>query len=367
MSNDSRELDDLQQTARDVFTRLASSEAVHRLIDAAPRRDTALEQQLRDLGFYDVVLAGGTLAHVLRVVTEGGAAMATTRLLGHAVGVGTALAQAPDSPLRDELIARFAEGATGAVAGLSEATPAFRYRTERDGYVLDGAESFVPDVDDSDLVLIWAEGAGGPTVAVVPTTALRVTTLKTIDRTRVLGSVEIAAADVSPDRVLAQGQAAVDLRRSVRTALELALAHDSAGIARRALALTVDYTRTREQFGRPIGTFQAVQHQAADMAARTELALSTCRGALRDLLAGDAAAPRAALLARNVATTNASWVAGRAIQLHGGIGYTWEHDAHILLKRAKLNECLVTTATERRAELLVSLAHPKPLATGDAA
>lgn len=357
MAADTRELDDLQRAARDVFADLASSADVHHVIDSAPGRDAALEAQLAELGFYSVLMPGtdGTLAHLLRIVTEAGAAMATTRLLGHAVGLGTALASCPASPRLDRGHADVAAGAFGTVVGLGAGADGFHHRTDSDGWLLDGAQSFALDADGSELVLVWSRGADGPILAAVDGSLLTVTPLATIDRSRVLSQVRAERVRITPEDVLASGDDADAIGNAVLLALELALAFDSVGIARRALDQTVDYARTREQFGRPIGSFQAVQHQAADMATRTELSRSTCDAALRDVLAGAADAPAAVAMARETACSAASWVAGRAIQLHGGIGYTWEHDAHIALKRAKLTEKLVTSAHGRRSVVLAAL------------
>ncbi|MCR1785063.1 hypothetical protein KVF89_21165 [Nocardioides carbamazepini] len=354
MAADHQELDDLQTAAREVFADLSSSEDVHRVIDTGPGRDAALERQLTGLGFYSVLLPGedGDLAHLARIVVEAGAATATTRLLGHAVGLGTALAAVPDSPTRTRVLDRVAGGATGAVLGT---TGGFRHRADGASRAVEGAEAVVPDAD-ADLLLIWSEGDDGPRLWAVDASRAERTDLAPIDRTRLLGAVWLPATPVTDDDLLAAGADAARARTAVRRALELALAFDSLGVARRALALTVAYVSTREQFGRPVGSFQAVQHQAADMAVRTELAQAVCDAALAELLDGATQADATIAMAREVACAGASWVAGRAIQLHGGIGYTWEHDAHILLKRAKLNEALVTSARDRRRVVLDALA-----------
>lgn len=355
MTADTRELDDLQVAARDVFADLASSLHVHRVVDGAPGRDTTLDAQLAELGFYSVLLPGedGTLAHLLRIVTEAGAATATTRLLGHAVGLGSAAALAPASARREELLVQLSAGAVGTVVGVGRDRPT--HRKVEGGWELDGSESFVLDADGADLLVVWSDGDDGPLVAVVAASVADLTTLRTIDRTRVLSTVDLTEVRITEADVLASGSDAEALRVSVALALDLALAYDSVGVARRALDLTVDYAKTRVQFGQPIGSFQAVKHQAADMVTRTELARATCDAALRELDDGASSAAVSVALAREVSAVNAAWVAGRAMQLHGGIGYTWEHDVPILLKRAKLNEKLVSGTGERRAVVLADL------------
>lgn len=357
MDTDSRELDDLQRAARDVFADLGSSAAVHRVIDSAPGRDAILEAQLAALGFYSVLMPGtdGSLAHLLRIVTEAGAAMATTRLLGHAVGLGTTLATCKASARLDRAHEEVAAGALGTVVGLGASPDGFHHRTDGDAWLVDGEQSFALDADGSELFLVWSSGTDGAILAVIDGSLLAVTPLVTIDRSRVLSHVRAEQVRITLDDILATGDDAEEIGRVVVLALELALAYDSLGLARSALAQTVDYAGTREQFGRPIGSFQAVQHQAADMATRAELSQSTCEAALRDVMAGAVDAPAAVAMARETACSAASWIAGRAIQLHGGIGYTWEHDAHIALKRAKLTEKLVTSAHDRRSVVLAAL------------
>lgn len=354
---DEQELLDVERTAASVFRDLASSEDVHRTIEVASGRDAALESQLRDVGFYTVLLPGegATLAHLMRVVREAGASCATTRLLGHAAGVGTALARSRPSGPRDALIRDVSSGEVGTVLGVAPQSGAFRYRKDEHGLVLDGTETFAVDADGADFFIVFADGAHGALVAVVRGADVASSPLATIDRTRILSAVEVVGLRVAEDQILASGDEAHELRAVVSTVLSLALSHDSVGIARRALQLTVDYAKTREQFGRAIGSFQAVKHQAADMAVRTELARSICDGALRDLLAAGPQVASSVAMARDLATRHASWVAGRAVQLHGGIGYSWEHDAHILLKRAKLNEKLGISPAERRSAVLAGL------------
>lgn len=355
MAADPRELDDLQSAAREVLADLASSAAVHDLVDSDRVRDGALDTQLTELGFYSVLLPGtdGTLEHLARIVIEAGAATATTRLLGHAVGMATALAHVPASATRDAVIARITEGALGGVVGLDGTS--LRHTADGDRWLLDGTVDLALDVDGAAIALVWSTGDDGPRLWALDVDHLTAELRPTIDRTRVLTRVTARAVTTTDTDLLAAGPEADRVRRTVGTALDMALAFDSLGVARRARDLTVDYVRTREQFGRPVGSFQAVQHQAADMAVRTELATSICGAALRELVDGAPDATATAAMARDVACRGASWVAGRAIQLHGGIGYTWEHDAHLLLKRAKLNEALAMSARDRRTVVLDAL------------
>jgi alkylation response protein AidB-like acyl-CoA dehydrogenase len=139
----------------------------------------------------------------------------------------------------------------------------------------------------------------------------------------------------------------------VRDALAVHRAFDALGAAARLLDMTVAYAGQREQFGAPIGSFQAVKHHCADMAVAVEasraglwaaaLALDTTSGAARS---------RAASAAAAYAKSAAARVAGTALQVHGGIGFTWEHDLHLFLRRIKVDEAFDGTVAEHRAALV---------------
>ena len=165
----------------------------------------------------------------------------------------------------------------------------------------------------------------------------------------------VPAADV-----LASGeQARAALERSVQIAT-VAVCAELVGIVQRVLDLSVDYAKTRQQFGRPIGAFQAVQHQCADMLLMTESARSATYYAAWALSANAPDAARALAIAKAYASDAAREVCHRAIQVHGGIGFTWEHDLHIYLKRACADEALFGDATfhrEQIARLILELAH----------
>jgi alkylation response protein AidB-like acyl-CoA dehydrogenase len=130
---------------------------------------------------------------------------------------------------------------------------------------------------------------------------------------------------------------------------------DSVGVAARLLAMTVSYTKERTAFGKPIAAFQAIKHRCADMLIQLEsarVAVWRAAVAVRD---GAPDAAEAVSIAKFFATEAASYVAGQALQLHGGIGFTWEHDLHILLKRAKANEVICGTTAWHRERLARAL------------
>jgi alkylation response protein AidB-like acyl-CoA dehydrogenase len=206
-----------------------------------------------------------------------------------------------------------------------------------DGWVLDGQCAFVWGGADADLVVVAAAADDDPPrLFAVGGEAFTLRRRELIvDRTAsiatlVLDGVTIPTEDELPDWAAATGAA---LRLC-----GLARAADAVGAARRALELSVGYAKTRVQFNRPIGSFQAIKHKLADMYLLTECAQIAVRHAAREVDAAGERSERYAAGATAYALTAASRVTGDAIQVHGGIGYTWEHDCHRLFKRAKFDE-----------------------------
>jgi alkylation response protein AidB-like acyl-CoA dehydrogenase len=291
--------------------------------------------------------AGATFAETAVVAEEVGRAATASPFLGTAVlGVGALRLVAP-SPHRDALLAGIAAGdTTVAVAlpdGADDGVVRPRFRIERGR--LHGRAPFVPGATDADRVLVVAtDAAHGP---VLVDADVAVTPTPVVDATRSLAEVRADGAAVDPGRCWAVAGDAHELL--ARGALAVAL--DSLGLAEAALAATVAYAGVRHQFGRPIGSFQAVKHACADTAVALALSRQLVRAAVAGLVAGDPDAEVATSMAKAYVTDAAVAAVGSAVQLHGGIGYTWEHGLHALLKRATLNRSLLGSPRAHRARL----------------
>ena len=173
-----------------------------------------------------------------------------------------------------------------------------------------------------------------------------------IDRTRSIATVPAEVAG----RVLLDDPAAVaELEADLRRRRAVLLAAESTGVARWCLEAAADYARIRRQFGVPIGTFQAVKHRLADLLIAVENARAATWGGAWSIASGWRDAPISAAMAKAVATENARIVANATLQLHGGIGMTWEHDVHLYLRRAKVNENLGGTPAEHFATVAALL------------
>ena len=137
----------------------------------------------------------------------------------------------------------------------------------------------------------------------------------------------------------------------MRDRAAVAVACDSLGVAEAMLAATVDYAKVRHQFGRPIGSFQAVKHACADMLVQTSVARQLVDAAVVEVGRRASTRPSTAAMAKSYACGAAVDVVGKAMQLHGGIGYTWESGVHVYLKRAALNRSLFGSPAEHRRRL----------------
>jgi alkylation response protein AidB-like acyl-CoA dehydrogenase len=300
--------------------------------------------------------AGAGMGEAIVVAEELGAHLTSMPFLSNAVLAATALSVG-GTPAQQE---RWLPGlASGELAGAAALTgPAGRIgfvdvqaAGARDGLVLRGESGFVLDGGSADILLVAARRAGEPDpelyIVEADSAGLEVTELLSVDRTRRLARVVLRDVRTGESARLARSAGALDAmvqRGSV------ALAADAVGSARRALDMAVDYARKREQFGRPIGSFQAIKHKLADMYLLVRGAALAVEAAADALDAGQDAR-RLVAVAASYGRDAAVQVTGDAIQVHGGIGYTWEHDCHRLFKRAKFDEAFLGDPSVHREQL----------------
>jgi alkylation response protein AidB-like acyl-CoA dehydrogenase len=260
-----------------------------------------------------------------------GRAAVANGFLGTTLAVGALMALSPNES-RDALLARIAGGATAAFASGFTVS----------GGAVSGRAEFVPDAVGADILLLLADDDGTPVV--VTCTALTIDPQPVLDETRALAVVSADGVAVSEswpftiDPMRLQDRAAV------------ALACDSLGLAEAMLAATVEYAKVRQQFDRPIGSFQAVKHACADMLVTLSVARQLV-GAAVAVVADGGDASVATAMAKSYVCGAAVDVVGKAMQLHGGIGYTWESGVHVYLKRAALNRSLFGSPASHRRRL----------------
>jgi alkylation response protein AidB-like acyl-CoA dehydrogenase len=263
-----------------------------------------------------------------------------------------------------DLLARVAAGqVTGAVALADESgwEPAAVVATAREiaeGWVLAGTKRAVLDGARADevLVIARAEGTSGPEglgAFLVEGSDLDATPRPVIDPTLPLADLGLDGVVVPPDRVLAPpGAEGVPeaLERAGQEAI-VALAASTVGACRVVFERTVDYAKVREQYGRPIGSFQALKHRMADMFLAVERATALCYFAALTIAEEDPRRAQAASMAKAAAGECQELVARDGLQLHGGIGVTWENDLHFPVKRAITGDTLYGNAVHHRARL----------------
>jgi alkylation response protein AidB-like acyl-CoA dehydrogenase len=205
---------------------------------------------------------------------------------------------------------------------------------------LDGRKFFVPDALTAHVLIVFARTTAGPTLFALDPAAdgVQITPMQVLDATRPLATITL---DSAPGQLIGrQGAGGSVLARSLDFAA-LALAAESVGAAQFCLEISVEYASMRRQFGRAIGSFQAVKHLCAEMLAQVELARAATEDAV---LLTDTGSPDAAIAtaAAHITTSTAlMFVAKETIQVHGGIGFTWEHPAHLYFRRAKASQMLL--------------------------
>jgi alkylation response protein AidB-like acyl-CoA dehydrogenase len=273
---------------------------------------------------------GATFVETAIVLEEMGRAAATNGYLGTTLAVGLLNCLSPNDS-RDELLQRIGAGATAAVAtGFTVS-----------GDTVSGRAEFVPDAVGADVLLLVADEDASPVIVEAP--GLDVTAQPVLDGSRALATVVADSAPVSESWPL-PSHAVVHDRAAI------AVACDSLGVGEGMLAATVEYACVRRQFGRPIGSFQAVKHACADMLVQLSVSRQLVNAAVHAL--ADGSDPGlAAAMAKSHACATAVDVVGKAMQLHGGIGYTWESGLHVYLKRAMLNRSLYGSPAFHRKRL----------------
>jgi len=227
-------------------------------------------------------------------------------------------------------------------------------RRAKGGWRLAGTKLLVPGVPGADLLLVAARsGRDALSLFLVDVAApgVRVRPEETIDLTRRVADVELRDVEVGPDALVGREGAGGALLARLLDLGAILIAADSLGGAARTLEMAVEYSKVRQQFGRPIGSFQALKHMAAEMVSEVEPARALVWYAAYAFDHRPGEAGRAAAIAKARLGDVYSRTANRSVQMHGGIGFTWEHDLHLWFKRARWNEVAFGDPTWHRERL----------------
>ena len=368
MSLSPEERDELRSSARALLARESSSERVRATIADPPGFDRGLWDQMVELGWTGMHVsvelggAGAGYADLAVILHELGRAIVPSPFLGSAVLTSAALMLSEDRALADELLASLAGGeALGAVAfantGGSYETSLLTTEWERADAALRlrGSAGFVLDADVADVIVVAARGANaGPALIAVDAAApgVRVERTPTVDPTRRLFTVSFDDVVVSHERRLCEpGASTAEVLGQILAIGVIAAACDATGVAEQALERASEYAKDRVQFGKPIGSFQAVKHHCANMAIAVEASRAAVRAASEALDGDPRGWANAAAVASSYVGPACADACGLALRVHGGIGFTWEHDSHLYLKRVKLDEVLFGTPSWHRRRL----------------
>lgn len=343
------------------------SERVRWVMETADAFDREGWQAMADAGLVGRHLRcdpggrGGSAVELGALMEALGGTLACVPMLSAAMAM-TALTESGDDEAQHDWLASIGNGTTVATVAVTGdrgqwVPSAVAAIAERKGPVespwrVSGHAAYVVDGPIADIFLVVAltgtpAGAPGPddwsgdgfSLMLVKAGApgLTVTAPETLDPTRRLARLEL---DGVPARLVGvEGGGAPVVRRVLQWGA-VALAAEQSGGAARCLAMSVDYARRREQFGRPIGSFQAIAHRCAEMLLEVESARTAARHACRALDASPDDAETAVAMAKACCSDAFAWVATETIQVHGGVGFTWDHDAHLFFRRAKSSRLL---------------------------
>jgi alkylation response protein AidB-like acyl-CoA dehydrogenase len=366
----------LRDTARKFLDAACTTKFVRERMATPEAMTPEFWSQIAEQGWLGINFAeedGGSglgLVDLVVLMEEMGRAVMPGPYLATALLGGAAIRAAGAAAQRREYLPAIAEGALKATLAATEANARWdasgimmNAQPMRGGFELSGIKLFVPDAHLADIIVVAARTRDGSTMEdgvslfVVPKDAagLSVSLMPSIDETRKLCEVHFVNVAVPQSAVLGELHQGWPALARVYDSASVALAAEMCGGAQRVLDMTVEYAKLRETFGKPIGSYQGVKHKCADMLVEVENAKSLTYYAAWAIDEGAADAPLAVSMAKSYASDASRKVSNAGIQLHGGIGMTWEHDLHLYMKRAKASEVAFGDATwhrERVASLI---------------
>jgi alkylation response protein AidB-like acyl-CoA dehydrogenase len=362
----SAEQEMLRSSTRDFLAKQCSSKVVRKLMEAPDAYDEALWRKIADLGWTALGIPEqyggvGTFLDLVVVLEEAGRALMPGPFFATMGLAVPALIEAGTEAQKKEVLGAIAQGSARATLALTE--PSGRWdagavtlsaKPSGGGWQLDGVKLFVPDAEAADYMVVAArtrgEGEDGISLFLLKgrPAGMTVTSLKTLDMTRRWSEVRFEGVTLAGDSLMGPADKAwPPLKRALEWATA-ALCAEMVGGTQKVLETSTEYAKTRHQFGKPIGIYQAVSHKLADMLVLSESGRSATYYAAWAVEADAADRALAASMAKAYVSDAYRKVAGDGIQVHGGIGFTWEHDMHLYFKRAKSSEVTLGDATYHR-------------------
>ena len=360
----SDEQEELRAAVRRFLAEKSPETEVRRLMDTTEGYDPAVWSQMADqLGLQSLTIpeefggSGFTYVELLVVLEEMGAALLCAPFFSSVVLAANALLTSGDDEAKKSYLPGIASGETIATLAITEDNGKWDFSgielaatKKGDGWELNGHKMFVIDGHVANLIIVAARTDAGVSLFAVPGDApgLTRTPLPTMDQTRKQARLEFSGTPAT--LIGTDGGAEPGLSKTLDLAA-VALAAEQVGGAQHVLDASVEYAKTRIQFGRPIGSFQAIKHKCADMLLEVESAKSAAYYAAWAAAEDSEELPVVASLAKSYCSEAYFHAAAENIQIHGGIGFTWEHPAHLYFKRAKSSELLLGDPSYHR-ELL---------------
>jgi len=360
----------LRESARSLLERECSMEFVRRMIEDERGYSDALWARTVEMGWTGLACeeryggAGLGLVELAVLMEETGRALMPGPLFSTAAVGTAALAIGGSDAQKAQLLPRVAAGSLRLSLAQLEDSASWSARgiatTARSGssaFVLSGTKRFVADAATADMFIVPALVDGEVTLFLVAAAApgVGVDATAYTDLTRRMASVRLDDVEVSAQGVLGEVGGGWPLLQRILDRAKVALSAQMCGGAARALDISVEYAKTREQFGSPIGRFQGIQHKCADMYVLLESSRSATYYAAWSIDNDEADAHRSACLAKAYCSDAFSKITADAIQIHGGFGFTWESDCHLYYKRAKADALTFGDATANREEAVREL------------
>jgi alkylation response protein AidB-like acyl-CoA dehydrogenase len=362
----SEEQEMLRRSTREFLAKECSSKVVRKLMESADAHDPALWKKMAGLGWTALGIPEeyggvGTFLDLIVVLEEGGRSLLPGPFFATMGLAVPALIEAGTEAQKKEALTAIADGRARATLAFTE--PSGRWdaggvtltaKPVGGGWRLDGVKLFVPDAAGADYTVVAArtrgEGEEGISLFLVKgkPKGMTVNELQTLDMTRRWNEVRFDGVELGADALMgAQDKAWPALKRALEWATA-ALCAEMIGGAQKVLEDSTEYAKTRHQFGKPIGIYQAVSHKLADMLVLSESGRSATYYAAWAVEADAPDRSLASSMAKAYVSDAYRKVAGDGIQVHGGIGFTWEHDMHLYFKRAKASEVTLGDATYHR-------------------
>jgi alkylation response protein AidB-like acyl-CoA dehydrogenase len=374
----SDEQDMLRQTARAFLEENCPSTFVRQMMEDDKGYAQDLWKQMADLGWLGLAFPeayggqGFGFVDLAVILEEMGAALLPSPFLSSVLLAGQTILLGGSEEQKQTYVPKIADGSL--IATLAMAEPSGRFDAEGiadvwatpegDGFRISGTKLFIPDAHVADVMVVAArtkeagEKSFGVSLFLVDSanSGVSTTLLKTMDQTRKQCEVVFDNVSVGRDRLIGMVDMGWPILRKVLNIATVALCAEMIGGAQRVLDLSVAYAKERVQFGRPIGSFQAIKHKCAEMMLQVESAKSAAYYAAWAVEEDVPEAPLAVSMAKAYCSDAYRHTAGEGIQVHGGIGFTWEHDMHLYFKRAKYAEFTFGDATYHR-ELVAQELH----------